>query len=280
MIRVILQGRTGNNLFQYAAGRALAIKHQTGLRLDGAWADAYHARQFEHLKRLPLAACYQRRFSLAKRSFRKVFHITPGNLLHRGSVFTELSAIPNPAFHEMPDGSLLVGFFQSPFYFAGVETQLRKELDLTRLVLPADSLRFEDYLKNQPTVSLHVRRGDYVRIASTQCLAPDYHERAMQHFRERFASVRFCLFSDDIPWCRKQFAGPDFVFCDLPGAYEDPFHDLRLMSACAHHIIVNSSYSWWGAWLNPSPNKIVVAPDMWMTGLPSAHLLPHGWTTL
>jgi len=279
MIHVILQGRTGNNLFQYAAGRALAIQHKTGLVLDGAWADTRHARQFEHLLRLPIQARYERRFTLTKRSLNKAFHIDPATL-HRGPVFRQLSPIPDPAFHEMPDGTLLVGFFQSPLYFQGIESVLREELDLTRLVLPTDSLRFEDLLQNQTTVSLHVRRGDYVHITSTQCLAPDYHEQAVQHFRQRFPGVRFCVFSDDIPWCRKQFPGPEFLFCDLPGAHQDPFHDLRLMAACSHHIIVNSSYSWWGAWLNHSLDKIVIAPTTWMRDLSSAEILLPSWISI
>lgn len=279
MIRVILDGRTGNNMFQYAAGRALAVKHNTSLVLDGAWADAYHARQFKHLLRLPLAARYERRSSMAKRALRKSLAIQPESL-HRGPVLKERYPKPAPAFYELPDNSLLIGFFQMPFYFQDIEPLLRKELDLTQLVLPPESQRFENNLRAETTVSVHVRRGDYVGIASTHCLEADYHERALQHFRDRIPNVRFCVFSDDIPWCRSQFSGPEFVFCELEGAHGDPLHDLRLMSACHHHIIVNSSYSWWGAWLNPSPAKTVIAPSMWMTNVPSNYAFPPEWTRI
>jgi hypothetical protein len=279
MIRVILQGRTGNNLFQYAAGRALSLHHHTELLLDGSWADARHARQFEHLQRLPLRARYERRFTLAKRSLRKAFTITPAALHHR-PVFHDSSPTPDPAFLELPDHCLLMGFFQSPFYFKTIEPQLRQELDFTGLILPKESLVFEENLGKQTTVSLHVRRGDYVDLGSTQCLAPDYYPRAIQHFRDRYSDLRFCVFSDDIAWCRSHFLGPDFLFCDLPASGTDPFHDLRLMAGCHHHIIVNSSYSWWGAWSNPSVQKVVVAPSMWMTNLPSTALLLPDWVTI
>jgi hypothetical protein len=279
VITVILQGRTGNNLFQYAAGRALADKLGTDLVLDGSWADARHARQFEHLLRLPIRARYQRRFTVTKRCLRKAFNLSPTSL-HHGPVFRDESPAPDPAFHHLPDHSLLIGFFQNPSYFQASAPELRRELDLTGLALPKKSLIFEDDLRSQVTVSLHVRRGDYVHLASTQCVATDYHARAIQHFRNRNSKIRFCVFSDDINWCRNQFVGSDFLFCDLPASHTDPLHDLRLMAACHHHVMVNSSYSWWGAWLNPSADKVVVAPPMWMSGLPSTSLLLPDWITI
>jgi hypothetical protein len=257
----------------------LADRHGTELILDGSWADARHARQFEHLQRLPIQARYQRRFTFTKRSLRKAFNLSPASV-HHGPVFSDESPTPDPAFHSLPDHCLLIGFFQSPAYFQAIEPELRRELDLTALALPKESLIFEENLRNQPTVSLHVRRGDYVHLTSTQCLAPDYHARAIQHFRDRDSKVRFCVFSDDIDWCRSQFLGPDFLFCDLPASRTDPLHDMRLMAACHHHVIVNSSYSWWGAWLNPSADKVVVAPFMWMTDLPSTNLLLPDWITI
>lgn len=276
MIRVILQGRTGNNLFQYAAGRALAHRHQTELVLDGAWANEDHARQFEQLLRLPLAARYQRRNTLIKRAGQRLFGRGPAES-HRGPVLIESSPLTPPDLAQAADGSLLIGFFQSARHFAGIETELRCELDLAQLQLSAAPARFEDTLRSRPTISIHVRRGDYLAIGSTQCLGGDYHQRAIAWFRERFEDLRFCLFSDDIAWCRRKFEGPDFLFCDFPDASADPLHDMRLMAACQHHIIVNSSYSWWGAWLNPSQEKQVIAPLMWMKNLNSLLVVPPNW---
>lgn len=276
MIRVILQGRTGNNLFQYAAGRALAIRHQTPLILDGSWMNQAHADTFEHLLRLPIRASYERRHTFTKRLSRKILGITPESL-HRGVVITDPADGTLPDLHNAPDGTLLIGFFQSPRHFAGIESELRRELDLSQLQLPAESLRFEETLHSRPTVSIHVRRGDYLGIRETQCLGENYHDHAIDWFREQFEGIRFCVFSDDIPWCRARFQGHEFLFSDLPVAATDPLHDLRMMASCHHHITVNSSYSWWGAWLNPSMEKHVIAPKMWMDGLFSENIVPQDW---
>jgi len=275
MIRVILQGRTGNNFFQYAAGRALAVKHSTSLILDGAWADQALKNQLDGLKRLPLAGAYRRAFPNAKRVLRKLGYDCVR--LHRDTVFQEKSGPFDPAFKQLPDGTLLTGYFQNPEYFKGIEPLLRKELDLSGIAMPASAARIETLIQEAPTASLHVRRGDYLNIGATQCLPETYHQDAIRLLRDRHDGIRFCVFSDDIPWCRDHFKQPGFFFADCPDAAGDPFIDLRLMAACDHHIIVNSSYSWWGAWLNPDPEKIVVSPSLWMKNLPAEAVIPKEW---
>jgi hypothetical protein len=276
MIRVILQGRTGNNLFQYAAGRALAIKHNTDLILDGAWSNGHITKQFKHLIRLPIKASYVRHNSAMKRLLAKTTAITP-RTFHHGPIYHESSPTYDKKFHDTPDQSLLMGFFQSPNYFSGIEAQLRKELDLSMIDIPDVSKRFEDDLRSKLTTSIHVRRGDYLAIGATQCLDANYYEQAIDWFRERYEGMRFCLFSDDIPWCRNRFIGDEFIFSDFPAEAEDPLHDLRLMSACHHHVIVNSSYSWWGAWLNSSTAKKILAPTHWMKDYSSINIYPSDW---
>jgi len=276
MIRVILSGRTGNNFFQYAAGRSLAIQRQTQLILDGAWMDNTHATQYEHLRRLPIAAAYERRLSASKRGLRKAFQLGPKHL-HQGTYYRELQPDYDPSFSQLPETTILDGYFQSPRYFAEIEPQLRQELNLQAIQIPDKSRIFEDGLHSRTFVSIHLRRGDYLTLPNTQCLTPGYHEAAINYFRERWNSLCFCIFSDDIPWCRKQFDGPEFLFCDLPGSATDPLHDMRLMSSCHHHIIANSSYSWWGAWLNPTYEKVVIAPTMWMKEMSSVTVLPESW---
>ncbi|MFD2255855.1 alpha-1,2-fucosyltransferase [Luteolibacter algae] len=279
MIRILLQGRTGNNLFQYAVGRALAQRHNTSLILDGAWSNKAHAETFSHLLRLPINATYERKFTILKRLANRFLRIKP-EILHAGPVIIDHSDGLVPDLSLASANSLLIGFFQSPILFDSVEQEIRNELDLTKIVIPPESVDFENKLHEQLTVSLHVRRGDYLAIQDTQCLASDYHKKAIEWFRSRHENLRFCVFSDDIPWCKKHFLEEDFVFADLQGSSDDPLHDLRLMAACDHHIIVNSSYSWWGAWLNPSNSKQVVAPEMWMKNFSSKNIIPNTWTSL
>jgi hypothetical protein len=279
MIRVILQGRTGNNLFQYAAGRALAKAWGQELILDGSWMDGWHAGHFEQIRRLPLQACYERKHTLAKRLGRKLLGVGPATW-HPEKLVDEFAGDRMPSPEVCSDGRVLNGFFQHAFHLASIEAELRKEIDLSVISIPDESLKFEEALKQKSCVSVHVRRGDYLKISSTNCIGNDYHEQAIQWFRQRHKNLRFCVFSDDIAWCRQHFTGPEFLFCDLPASAGDPLHDLRLMTACHDHIVVNSSYSWWGAWLNPAPDKVVLAPAQWMAGLSSLKIVPPEWITL
>ena len=200
----------------------------------------------------------------------------PGGF-QQGRVFEEKQPGPDPAFFNLPSDSVLVGFFQSPSYFHEIKDAIRAELSPCRIALEAQSQAFEERIRKGVTVALHVRRGDYVRIPSTRCVDESYYQQAIRYFRERFTDIGFCVFSDDIVWCRQQFQDSDFFHCDLRQGTKDPLHDLRLMSSCAHHIIANSSYSWWGAWLNPSESKSVIAPSMWMTGLRSDTVVESTW---
>ncbi|WAC20446.1 alpha-1,2-fucosyltransferase [Luteolibacter sp. SL250] len=279
MIRVILQGRTGNNLFQYAAGRALSERHQVPLVLDGSWVNPSQESTFRHLLRLPIKACYENSLSPIKRLSRRLFDTGPLNF-YKGEMIVDPDNGVVPDLSQAGAQTVLIGFFQSPLHFKGLEKALKEELDLNTLELPADSRRFEEALRSKPTVSIHVRRGDYLAISNTQCLSENYHEEAIRRFRERHEEIRFCVFSDDIGWCRKQFVGNEFLFCDFPIGHQDPLHDMRLMSTCHHHIIVNSSYSWWGAWLNTHTGQKVIAPKTWMRGTPSEFIIPESWVTL
>jgi hypothetical protein len=279
MIRVILQGRTGNNLFQYAAGRALSKATGHDLVLDGAWMNAWHAGHFKHLCKLPLRARYERKNTLTKRLGRKLLGAGPA-LWHQEALVNEFAGDSLPLLQAGADGRILVGYFQSARHLSGIEPELRSEIDLASVHLPPESLRFKQTLMAKACVSIHVRRGDYLNISSTTCIGSDYHERAIEWFRQRHENLRFCVFSDDIPWCRQHFTDPEFLFCDLPAATRDPLHDLKLMAFCNDHIIVNSSYSWWGAWLNAAPDKVVIAPSQWMEGLPSQGIIPPEWITL
>lgn len=158
---------------------------------------------------------------------------------------------------DLPTGDWdLRGSFQSERFFAEAELQVRHYF--TPAVSITTYLR-EKYgqLLTGETCSLHVRRGDYVRQSAAfppQPLA--YYQHAIRQFP---ATTRFLVFSDDLAWCRRQFAGDQFTFIEG----EKDIIDLFLMSQCHHHILSNSSFSWWGAWLNSSSTKTVYCPPYW-----------------
>lgn len=122
-------------------------------------------------------------------------------------------------------------------------------------------------------VSIHVRRGDYVKHSQfVQLWDTDYYVRAM----EQFPGARFLIFSDDKPWCREHFQGPHFEFA----WGRDEIEDLNLMASCRHNIIANSSFSWWAAYLNQNPNKQVIYPKAWHSDGVQRVGFPPEWTGL
>lgn len=152
----------------------------------------------------------------------------------------------------------LVGYFQSERYFAHSAAEIRA-LFAVRPWIAEECAELCGSLFDSSTCSIHVRRGDYVNHPQfVDLAATEYYENALQVFP---AGTRFVFFSDDIDWCRERFRGQQFVF--VRSNHE--VVDLQLMSSCSAHIIANSSFSWWGAWLG-GPGKTVIAPRQWFRG--------------
>jgi hypothetical protein len=183
----------------------------------------------------------------------------------------------------------LKGYFQNPLYFAGNESLIREQFQPREPLSPM-AQSYQEQIRSAPkSISLHVRRGDYVSNAGAAAIhgsvSPHYWRRAIELMNHIHGpDAHYFLFSDD----------PDYVaneFNDLSNAVvvrsdpSRPYEDMFLMSACEHHIIANSSYSWWGAWLNPRPAKTVLAPAHWFTRPKLAQantmdLYPEGWILL
>ncbi len=264
MIRMVLLGRTGNNLFQYALGRVLAEKHGVPLVLDGSWFNAEGWSEVSHFLKLPLKATVVRRFSLGARALRKA---TGKHYWEwRGVPVLRESAVDQSFDRQFLDGPadcMLFGYFQSPLYFASIAQPLRDELNSLiggAVRVPAE---LRDALAAPAAVALHVRRKDYLNLPIFQVCDPAYYRQAMREMRGRLQGARFFIFSDDPAWCRAEFREPDQVVMDSGIAAANPLHDLHLMSLASHHIIANSSYSWWAAWLGDKPGQQVITPQRW-----------------
>lgn len=173
-----------------------------------------------------------------------------------------------PFFHYHPipfsDELDLYGYFQSEKYFEN-----NKEVILG-LLTPQDGLS-----KKWDTTSIHIRRGDYLNLTKEyEQLNMDYYQQAMDLIK----SKKYIIISDDIEWCKRQFIGDHFEF-----SHGDEITDLNIQISCANNIIANSSFSWWGAYLNKNPSKIVVAPQKWFgAALPhdTKDLIPKDWIKL
>jgi len=266
VIAASLIGGLGNQLFQYAAGRSLALRHGTELVLN-LWnlgrRDPSPPHETYALGPFRVRANLRRRV-ISRRPVQEheVLRGRVRNALARFRVLEEDPALFCPQFFSAPDWTLLVGYWQSPTYFADYESVIREELTFRD---PPD-VRTTDLLEqiaSTNSVSLHVRRGDYVTDPDVNrrmlVLDERYYERAVDTIAERSADLRLFVFSDDLDWCRRHLSAR------WPMTFMDgtPADDLRLMSACRHHVTANSSFSWWGAWLDPRPDKLVVAPNQW-----------------
>ena len=276
MIRIILRGRTGNILFQYALGRVLAEKHGVPLVLGAHWYNREGWAEASHFLKLPLKARISRGGmpgSIASRTLRKLtkkhWWEYLGVPVLRENPFDQSF---DPQFLKAPADCVLSGYFQSPRYFEGMAYELRDELkDLIcrgarASRVPSAASRGRDLkttLSHPASVAVHVRRGDFLRIPVFQVCDECYYRQSIDEMRARVPGARFFIFSDDPEWCRKAFEAPDTVVVDSGEAAANPLHDLYLMSLAGHHIIANSSYSWWAAWLGDKPGQQVIMPERW-----------------
>jgi len=181
--------------------------------------------------------------------------------------------------------SYLVGYWQSDKYFWGYEEVIRSDFSFSR-ELSESNLAVLSSIESCNSVSLHVRRGDYISNPKASAYhgicGLDYYARAIEYVCSRESDPIFYVFSDDLIWCREnlEFEGQViFVEGNVGG---QSFVDMQLMSNCKHNILANSSFSWWAAWLNKNGGKCVVAPDIWNAsrGSVSDDLMPFSWVRL
>ncbi len=187
----------------------------------------------------------------------------------------------DPAVLSRRGGAYLYGFWQSWKYFNDISGVVRNWLSAASLQDPR-SREFRHRIMASNSVAVHVRRGDYlvpdIYEAFGLCELP-YYSSAFALLRERIAKPTFFIFSDDPHWCRSNFTGADFIMVSADAS--SVHDDLILMAHCRHHIIANSSLSWWGAWLGSREGSIAVAPVPWYTQSPHARdLIPDHWIRL
>ena len=278
-------------MFQYAAGRALALRHQTELVADSRSFRTYNLHAYL-INRFNTVMSDAARMNLEHRVLppekRGLFGSTLWALRNRGRLkyFRERSLQYDPSFESLGDETYLQGYWQSERYFRNIASILRAELTRPE---PVDVVNTQvmDEMKSVLAVSLHIRRGDYVANAKTlkvhgTCSLEYYYEAAACIAERTQASPVFFVFSDDPTWTRENLKLPHTMRFVSHNPVADPWLDLQLMRTCQHHIIANSSFSWWGAWLNESPQKIVVAPARWFADpdKDDRDIVPESWVRL
>lgn len=289
MIIVRLTGGLGNQMFQYGAGRRLALHTGAELKLDTSAYATLPDREYA-LGAFPIRAELAGREEIERLTEPTWAARLGGRVLGRrprppASHVREPDWSFHPEILELGDGVYLEGYWQSERYFSDVADTIRRELAPPASRAEVDR-RLADRIEATEAVSVHVRRGDYLtsKIAR-ETLGPcgrDYYRRAVELISQRLAAPHAFLFSDDPDWVRDNLELPwprTVVGADEPRAAD---RDLALMSRCRHHIIANSSFSWWGAWLGEADGSVVVAPRRWFAreDLSSRDLVPGRWERL
>lgn len=176
--------------------------------------------------------------------------------------------------------TLYDGYWQSGKYFSSIAEKVKKTFRFREELLNFKTHNLTVTLKHKDTISIHVRRGDYLNLTDHFGLCNlTYYQKAIDYFSQRLTNPTFIVFSDDIQWAKENILCENAIYVDWNQG-SDSWQDMYLMSQCKHNIIANSSFSWWGAWLNDNPDKIVIAPQKWFNYSPNYDILPPLWTTL
>lgn len=304
MIRVSLFGGLGNQMFQYAAGKALAKRHGVKLEFDLSGFRVDRLRSFL-LDRLQVPETMSERdeasasvktagyFFRARRRERinRVLALIGLPRLHSSpNTYREPHFHFDHSFETLGSHTELFGYFQSERYFSSIADEIRCYFE------PRESLGTEARVtaakiaESALPVSVHVRRGDYLQSTTASVhgvLDENYYRKALAVLGDCVGhSPDLFVFSDDRDAAAQvlNFVPPARVTY-VQGDPNRPWEDMALIARCRHHLIANSSFSWWGAWLNQSRDKIVIAPRSWFTqkGLltrDTRDLYPPGWVQL
>jgi hypothetical protein len=285
-----LFGGLGNQMFQYACARRLAHGLGSRLKLDLTAFERYGPRRYALDRLSPSAEVaaarevedFLRRARVSGRLPRWLLRGIPGL---RYEVFRERSFAFDPAVLELRGNILLEGYWQSERYFRDIAEVVRREFGL-KAAPSAGGAALAARILGSNAVSVHVRRGDFVSNPEASRVhgvcGVDYYRRAVELIAGTELQPHFFLFSDDPAWAEENLRLRFPATLVGSAGQEDAAEHLQLMSLCRHHIIANSTFSWWGAWLNPKPDKKVIAPQKWFNveTKDTRDLIPAGWTRI
>jgi len=279
MIIVKLQGGLGNQMFQYAAARSLSKSKKVDLDFsfllqNNVTNDSFSARQFElgifHKLKARIISNYFIKLLKSKKKLFKIlsnryYEVNDENILNHSNINSS--------------NLYLDGYFQNPLIFQNFRDTLIDEFTFPQLTSQSKKIELKITAVKNP-VAVHIRRGDYVKpeiLNYHGLLSTTYYKQSVELINSKIENPVFFIFSDDTEWCKNNLS-----FIDKKQIITGTTHsweDLYLMSKCKHQIIANSTFSWWGAWLNLNPEKIVIAPKRWLSYV-ETNIIPKEWISL
>lgn len=277
MIIVQLQGGVGNQMFQYAAGRALSIRIGTELKIDlsflknGILGENVDYRNYgldafcisesiisdEELNRFIVRSKFISKLKLAW------FNRKSGYLLPISKIIYQKGHGYYSEFNLLSNNSYLIGYWQNTRFFEGFEEQIREDFKFRHLPNQGN-LDLLGKIQKCESVAVHIRRGDFKNLPVLGTTDISYYKKAIEYFIKKLNKPVLFFFSDEMNWVKDNFyplnISCSIQYVDINSSAGNASEDLRLMSNCKHNIIGNSTFGWWGAWLNLNPDKIVIAP--------------------
>ncbi|MAD98067.1 MAG: alpha-1,2-fucosyltransferase [Flavobacteriaceae bacterium] len=267
MVTVRILGGLGNQMFQYAYAKSL---QQLGyaVQLD-----------LSAIKKYTLHGGYQ----LDKFQIDLTEASNSGVLLAKLNVyntFKERNLLFHESFLKLPKRGYVKGYFQTEKYFHQIRPDLLTQFQLKQSFSEKAEFYKKAIAEAKSSCSIHIRRGDYVSNKSAQEIhgscSLEYYQRAISRILETSKNTEFFIFSDDLDWVKSNLEVPKPTYVDIQGI---PHEDMLLMSQCDHNITANSSFSWWGAWLNTNPEKMVISPKQWYVSKEN-EIVPETWIKL
>lgn len=287
-IYIKLSGGLGNQLFQYALGRSLSIQKECSLYIDTCWYSSIPNGSTERsilINQLNTIATYID----SKGKAEQLINQHNSNLINK---FLKRKVTKENKYFSYDSTIIkknlpiyLDGYWQSFKYFHKIRDTLINDF---KPIEPANNYQeFEKLINDQKeSVMIHIRRGDYINSPSASkihgFIGTNYYRNAIEQIKNIVRNPVFFVFSDDIAWCKEHLPKDSIFFIETKNSAASPISELSLMSHCKHHIIANSTFSWWGAWLGEYKNKNVIAPKHWLSNqtINLDDLIPQDWVLM
>jgi hypothetical protein len=290
MIIVKLMGGLGNQMFQYALGRSLAFERKVPLKLDITWFQKQNIRSYQ-LDRFNTCADIASQEDVEKlikptlggvreKIYRAIQRLLP--YYSRRIVAEKDSRFDSHIIDDVTRNAYLVGYWQSEKYFKTIADILHLEF-INQNPPIGKNIKLFQMINDSNSVCLHVRRGDYLSSPLARQIlgvcGVDYYQKCIQIIVDEVTNPLFFVFSDDMEWVKTNLnITYPVIFVDH-NSVNDETEDFRLMKTCKHHIIANSTFSWWAAWLSLYSKKKIFAPQQWFRddSFDSQDLIPSSW---
>lgn len=284
MVIIKLNGGLGNQMFQYALYQAFKEKG-VQVKLDRAKYNHFDEKRECFLD----YSCFDLKYDLCSKKEARQYVFGTGILARalirffgdkKTHYFEKSEYEYDSDVLSLLDG-YLDGFWQSWKYTKSIQEKI-KECFVFTCELPEKAKKYEQIIKQTNSVAVHIRRGDYLSLTNIygNICTEDYYRRAITKINQLVENPTFIFFSDDMEWTKEHFGQSDnHVFVEGKGAWED-YHDMQLMSGCRHHIMANSSFSWWAAYLNTNPGKKIICPSKWINAKDTPDVYCEDWIKL